>query len=56
MKDFYNNLKPIQLYMASIVFFVISNLVKKEQRDLYLLFLGIGIVLFFLGLNKRIRK
>lgn len=54
--NFFKNLKPIQLYMSSVVFFVLSNLVKKEHHNLYVLFLVIGIVVFFLGLRTRIKK
>lgn len=54
--NFIKNLKPIQLYMTSVIFFIIANLLKKEYYDLYLFFLVIGVLLFFLGLSKRIKK
>ncbi|HLF51994.1 hypothetical protein [Flavobacterium sp.] len=54
--DFFKNIKPIQLYMGSIIFFVLSSLARKEYHTLYLLFLILGVVLFFLGIIKRIKK
>ena len=54
--DCIKNLKPIQLYMASVIFFIIANLLRKEYYDLYFPFLVIGVLLFFLGLRKRIKK
>jgi hypothetical protein len=54
--DFFKNIKPIQLYMSSIIFFVLSSLVKDKQHNLYLIFLVFGVLLFFFGISKRIKK
>jgi hypothetical protein len=54
--EFYKNIKPIQLYMCSILFIVLSNLVKKDYYTLYIIFLLLGVILFFLGISKRIKK
>ena len=54
--DFFRNLKPIQFYMGSIIFFVLSSLVKDKYHNLYLVFLILGVLLFFFGIGRRIKQ
>ena len=36
--EFYKNLKPIHLYLCSIVFIVLSNVVREKNQSIYLIF------------------
>ncbi|CAN1510364.1 hypothetical protein MCEGE10_00776 [Flavobacteriaceae bacterium] len=54
--EFYKNLKPIHLYLCSIVFIVLSNAVREKNQTIYLIFLLLGVVLFALGFSKKIKK
>jgi hypothetical protein len=54
--DFYKNLKPIHFYLCSIVFIVLSNVVREKNQSIYLIFLFLGVVLFALGFSKKIKK
>ena len=54
--EFYKNLKPIHLYLCSIVFIVLSNVVREKNQTIYLIFLLLGVVLFALGFSKKNEK
>jgi hypothetical protein len=54
--EFYKNLKPIHFYLSSIVFIVLSNVVREKNQSIYLIFLLLGVVLFALGFIKKIKK
>lgn len=54
--EFYKNLKPIHLYLCSIVFIVLSNVVRDKNQSIYLAFLILGVILFALGFSKKIKK
>lgn len=54
--EFYKNLKPIHLYLCSIVFIVLSNVIRDINKSIYLIFLLLGIVLFVIGFSKKIKK
>jgi len=47
--------KPIYLYMGSMISFVISNMVREQNHILYVVLLVTGLVLFLLGLLLRIK-
>jgi hypothetical protein len=54
--EFYKNLKSIHLYLCSIVFIVLSNVVREKNQSVYLIFLILGVILFALGFSKKIKK
>ena len=54
--DIFKNIKPIHFYMYSIICIGLSSLLKKEYHNLYIAFLVLGVLLFFLGIGKRIKK
>lgn len=54
--DFFNDLKPMHLYLSSIICIVGSSLLKNNYHTLYIIFLILGVILFFLGMTKRIKK
>lgn len=55
--DFYNKIKPIYFYFASIIAFVLSHLVRDQNISLYYICLLLGTIFFifgfFKGRNKR---
>lgn len=54
--EFYKSLKPIHFYMSSILFIVLSNLVRDKNHSIYMIFLFLGVILFALGFSKKIKK
>lgn len=51
----FNKLSPMALYFISIVFLVLSNIIRSHNLNLYYVLLVIGIIFFFLGLYKKIK-
>lgn len=55
--DFYNNIKPIYFYFASMVAFALSHIVRDQNISLYYICLLFGTIFFifgfFKGRNKR---
>ncbi|WP_185964619.1 hypothetical protein [Flavobacterium sp. GT3R68] len=54
--NFFNNLKPMHLYLSSIICIVGSSLLKNDYHTFYIVFLVLGVILFFWGMTKRIKK
>lgn len=54
--DFFNNLKPMYLYFASMICIGLSSLLKNDYHTFYIVFLVLGVILFFWGMLKRIKK
>ena len=54
--EFYKNLKSIYFYLCSILFIVLSNVVRDKNQTLYLILLSLGVVLFVLGFSKKMKK
>lgn len=50
------NISPIYLYMMSVVCFVIANLVRDKIILLYYILLMLGVILFVIGVKKRIQN
>lgn len=50
--DFYKNIKPIYLYFASILAFVLSNIIRNNDITLYYICLFLGTIFFILGFFK----
>lgn len=49
------NISAIAFYFASVICFVLANVLKDNNLSVYYALLVVGIVLFFLGVFKRIR-
>ncbi|XDZ56800.1 hypothetical protein FlaCF_3848 [Flavobacterium tructae] len=49
------NISAIAFYFVSVICFVLANVLKDSNLSVYYALLVIGIVLFFLGVLKRIR-
>jgi len=49
------NISAVAFYFASVICFVLANVLKDNNLSLYYILLVLGIILFFLGILKRIR-
>ena len=49
------NLTPVTFYFASVVCFVLANVLKDKSLSFYYILLVLGLGLFFAGMLKRIR-
>lgn len=49
------NLSPVAFYFASVVCFVLANVLKDKSLSFYYVLLILGLGLFFAGMLKRIR-
>ncbi|PVX46962.1 hypothetical protein C8C85_2867 [Flavobacterium sp. 103] len=50
------NANPIYLYLVSIAAFVLANIIRTTNVGFYYGLLIVGLVFFFLGLMRRIKK
>ncbi|WP_427874945.1 hypothetical protein [Flavobacterium sp. MMS24-S5] len=50
------NISALTFYFASVISFVLANVLKDKNLSIYYILLVLGIVLFFLGVLKRIRS
>jgi hypothetical protein len=51
----FNNIPPIYFYFGSILSFVLSNIFREQNITLYYVLLVVGVILFLLGLLRRIQ-
>lgn len=51
----FKNLKPIYFYMASVLSFVMANVIRDTSIELYYFSVVIALVLFILGFMKRMK-
>ncbi|WP_162847883.1 hypothetical protein [Flavobacterium zhairuonense] len=49
------NISALTFYFASVIAFVLANVLKDKNLSVYYALLVLGIVLFFLGVFKRIK-
>jgi len=49
------NVTPVTFYFASVVCFVLANVLKDKSLSFYYILLVLGLCLFFAGMLKRIR-
>lgn len=49
------NITPVSFYFASVVCFVLANVLKDKSLSFYYILLVLGLGLFFAGMIKRIR-
>lgn len=49
------NLTPVTFYFASVICFVLANVLKDKSLSFYYILLVLGMGLFFAGMIKRIR-
>jgi hypothetical protein len=50
------NASPIYFYFISITAFVLANVIRTTSVGFYYALLIVGLVFFFLGLMRRIKK
>jgi len=50
------NASPIYFYFVSIVAFVLANTIRTQSVAFYYALLIAGLIFFFLGLMRRIKK
>ncbi len=50
------NASPIYFYFVSIAAFVLANVIRTTSVGFYYALLIVGLIFFFLGLMKRIKK
>jgi hypothetical protein len=50
------NASPIYFYFVSIAAFVLANMIRTTSVGVYYALLIVGLVFFFLGLMRRIKK
>ena len=53
--SFLKNITPVAFYFASVVCFVLANVLKDKSLSAYYVLLVLGLGLFFAGMLKRIR-
>jgi VIT1/CCC1 family predicted Fe2+/Mn2+ transporter len=49
------NIPTIAFYFASVICFVLANVLRDNNLSFYYILLVAGIILFFLGILKRIK-
>jgi hypothetical protein len=49
------NITPLTCYFASVVCFVLANVLRDNSLSFYYVLLVLGIVFFFIGVLKRLR-
>jgi hypothetical protein len=49
------NITPVTFYFASVVCFVLANVLKDKSLSSYYVLLVLGLGFFFAGMLKRIR-
>jgi len=49
------NISAVAFYFASVICFVLANVLKDSNLSVYYVLLVLGIVFFFMGVLKRMR-
>ncbi len=49
-------IKPIYLYVVSLLSFVLANVLREKNGYLYGVLLGLGLVLFLFGVLNKFRN
>ena len=49
------NIPTIFFYLASVISFVLANLIRDKNAMFYYILLLIGLISFFLGIRSRIK-
>lgn len=52
----FKNTSPMLFYFISIVSFVVANVSRESNTSLYYGLLIVGVVFFFLGIMRRIKR
>nr|WP_294789339.1 hypothetical protein [uncultured Flavobacterium sp.] len=50
------NISAVAFYFASVICFVLANVLKDNNASVYYILLVVGIILFFLGVLKRLKS
>lgn len=56
MFDSLKNISAVAFYFASVVCFVLANLLRESSLSFYYVLLVLGIGFFFMGVLKRLRN
>lgn len=51
----FKNISAVAFYFASVICFVLANVLKGGNLSVYYVLLVLGIVFFFMGVLKRLR-
>ncbi|PBJ14535.1 hypothetical protein [Flavobacterium sp. ACN6] len=49
------NISAVAFYFASVICFVLANVLKDSNLSVYYVLLVVGVILFFMGVIKRLR-
>jgi hypothetical protein len=49
------NMTPLTFYFASVVCFVLANVLRDKNLSFYYVLLVLGVIFFFMGVLKRLR-
>ena len=49
------NITPLTFYFASVVCFVLANVLRDKSLSFYYVLLVLGVIFFFMGVLKRLR-
>jgi len=49
------NITPLTFYFGSVICFVLANVLRDKSLSFYYVLLVLGVILFFLGILKRLR-
>ncbi|KVV14185.1 hypothetical protein AP058_02071 [Flavobacterium sp. TAB 87] len=52
----FKNIPPLVFYFASIICFVTANVSKDKSLSFYYILLGVGLVLFLIGLLRKLKR
>jgi hypothetical protein len=50
----FKNISPVAFYFASVLSFVLANVLKDKSLSFYYILLVLGLAFFFAGMLKRI--
>ncbi|OXA65594.1 hypothetical protein B0A67_24095 [Flavobacterium aquidurense] len=49
------NITPLTFYFASVICFVLANVIRNQTLSFYYVLLVLGLIFFFMGILKRLR-
>ncbi|KIQ20959.1 hypothetical protein SAMN05444387_2715 [Flavobacterium pectinovorum] len=49
------NITPLTFYFGSVICFVLANVLRDKSLSFYYVLLVLGLILFFMGILKRLR-
>ncbi|TDO71497.1 hypothetical protein EV143_108152 [Flavobacterium chryseum] len=49
------NITPVVFYFASVISFVLANVLRDKSLSFYYVLLVLGLIFFFMGILQRLR-